>query len=115
MVPPRDVLRTISTWGPVYPCDLFLAKIDAAATGVPLPAQGGNGAIGALVEKAFSWASPRSRELQIPAHVTFERVYLGGIPETSIPLLISSIGALIAAAVLARLLSRHLRRATSAK
>lgn len=72
------------------PCELLLARITAHATGVPLatrPKYRGQPGLLGLAEHVLGWAGPAETEpAPIPFDLIFERVYLGGIPSSTLPL-----------------------------
>lgn len=114
MLRPRDVIHVdAAPHEPKYPCDLLFARIDMSTSGVPIPHEASvRGVLGSISEAAFGWAAPAPQAVAaartVPVHVTFERAYLGGIPATSVSLLLAALVALPLAVYVYRRLLRHL-------
>ena len=94
------------------PCELLLARITAHATGVPLltaPARASHGLL-RLAERAFGWAAPHEVHDAEPLvfDLTFEHVYLGAVPSSTLCMVAYAVLALIAAHLVFRVFARRL-------
>lgn len=78
---------------PAFPCELLLARITVHTDNVPIPLDPRtphSSTLGAWAEKTFGWLAPRtSAPPTIPVDVTFERLYLGFLPGSTIPMVLS--------------------------
>lgn len=113
-VMPSDVLGGESPAAP-RPCTMLLARLTARTTGVPLPVappRKHTTHLLQLAERMLAWAAPRgaaSAATPIPLDLTFERVYLGGIPSSALAMLVCALLALGAACLVYPLLARQWR------
>lgn len=83
------------------PCELLLVQITAHATGVPLhttPHRTRSTFLG-LAERIWGWAAPSGAHDAEPLvfDLTFEHVYLGAIPSSSLWMIVYAVLALCAA------------------
>ncbi|WFD04720.1 hypothetical protein MVES1_000044 [Malassezia vespertilionis] len=102
--------------GPLQPCELLFAKISAVSTGTRLRvdelASSAHWLLH-LAEHLGGWAAPLRRDAQdIPVDVTFERVYLGCIPQSTLPLILYLCIATVAASLLSTRVLRIVAHAT---
>lgn len=95
------------------PCELLLAKITAHATGVPLRTVQHTERLGPVLrmaERFFGWAAPQGADAPLlPFDLTFERVYLGGIPSSVLWMLAYAALAILAASLVYTSFLRILR------
>lgn len=97
------------------PCELLLVQITAHATGVPLhttPARTTQGLL-RLAERAFGWAAPHGTHDAEPLvfDLTFEHVYLGAVPSSTLWMVAFAAVALVAAHFVFRAFARWLELA----
>ena len=114
MLHPRDVIHVdAAPHEQKSPCDLLFARIDVSTGGVSIPHEADvRGTLASISEAVFGWAAPAPQAVAtartVPVHITFERAYLGGIPATSVSLLMAALVVLPLAVYVYRRLLRHL-------
>ena len=94
------------------PCELLLVQITAHATGVPLhtaPARATHGLL-RFAERVFGWAAPHEAHdaESLVFDLTFEHVYLGAVPSSTLCMVAYAVLALIAAHLVFRVFARRL-------
>ena len=98
---------------PLEPCPLLLLRVSAASTGVPLRGYNRSPWAAAPADTLFGWAaSTMPIAATIPVDLTFERLYLGFVPATALPMACIVLIALVASIPIVRRV-QHILDATA--